>query len=154
MVLHSVNDQSVLSILKGVRDCLRPEGTVLIITPNQNWLVQKLIEYAQDQGMEKEPGIAWVSNKLKERKVEIPYKISSGKYYDEPLVIYNRTLDDCAEMLEATGFGVRLNSYDMETKELIASQTLPYWNLDDYTMNIALMDRQRELLMSFALLEE
>ncbi|MBU1071410.1 class I SAM-dependent methyltransferase [Patescibacteria group bacterium] len=154
MVLHSVDNQSVLGILTGIRECLRPEGTILIIVPTQDWLVQKLIEYAQDQEMERTTGVMWVGNKMEQHKVEIPVKIRGGEYYSNPLTIYNRTLDDYGDMLRATGFGVRLNSYDTETKKLYNSQILPYWNLDDFMMNIKLVYRQRELLMSFALVEE
>ena len=154
MVLHSVDDQSVLGILAGVRNCLRPGGTVISIVPTRDWLVQKLIEYAQDQEMEREAGIAWGLGRLRQSEISLPVKIRGGEYYAQPLVIYNRSLDDYGRMLRDTGFGVIMNCYHENTNEIFYRETLPYITLDDYTANFALMSRRRELLMSFALLEE
>jgi SAM-dependent methyltransferase len=151
MVFHSVSDRSVLSILKGVRKCIKPEGTILILVPDEEWLMYKLIDYAQDQEMERSDGIAWVRKMLNQKKVRIPVRINSGKYYPEQLTIYNRSLEDYAKLLRVCNFGVRWESYDEKTKEKIGSQILPYLDMEDYVANIKLMQHNRHLLMSFAL---
>lgn len=150
MVLHSVDDNSVSSILEGVRKCLKPEGTVILVVPTKDWLVQKLIEYAQDQHMERVPGIMWVGDKLERQEVTVPVKISGGEYYPEPLTFYNRTVEEYGTFLLNSGFCVRVNSFNTETEELIGSQTIPYWDLDDYTSRMLLESGGRRMLMSFA----
>lgn len=35
MVLHSVDDKTAKDILIGIRNCIKPEGTVLILVPNE-----------------------------------------------------------------------------------------------------------------------
>ena len=115
--------------------------------------MQKLIEYAQDQEMEREPGIAWVAKQLRQSKVELPVKIRGGKYWPEPITIYNRSLDEYGEMLKSQGYGVKLDSYWQETGEKYDSQVLPYWSLFDYFVNYELIHRNRELLMSFTLID-
>lgn len=151
MVLHSVDDQSVQKILNSVRKCIKPEGTVLILVPTEEWLVYKLIDYAQDKGMKKEPGIAWVEKMLRSNEVKLPVKIGKGEYYPEPLTIYHRSLERYGELLQASDFGVRWNTHDGITGERTHSQIIPYLDMFDYLANGALQDRKRILLMSFAL---
>jgi SAM-dependent methyltransferase len=153
MVLHSVNDESVLNILKGVKKCLKPEGAIHIIVPTQKWLIRKLVEYAQDLEMERESGIEWVEDKIKQDKIEIPVKIRGGEYYPDSLIIYNRTLEDYGNMLRDVGFGVTLKKYINGTNDLGSTEILPFWKLFDYTMNCELKNKKRELLISFNLLE-
>ncbi len=151
MVFHSVNDNSVLDILNGIRKCIKPEGTILALVPTEEWLVYKLIDYAQDIGMDKEPGIAWVKKMLGGRQVKLPVKINSGKYYPKPLTIYRRSIDEYENLLKACNFGVRWDTHDGITGERTHSQILPSLDMFDYVANRALQDRKRILLMSFAL---
>jgi SAM-dependent methyltransferase len=151
MVLHSVDDESALDILEGVKKCLKPEGAVILIIPTEAWLPQKLIEYAQDQDMEREPGIAWVNKMLHQKKVDMPVKIRNGKYYPSPVPIYNRAIEDYEKFLQTAGFGFKWNSYDHETGKLIDSQTLTYLDMNDYWISEQLYWRNRTLMMSFSL---
>lgn len=154
MVLHSVDDDTVINILRNLKKCIRPEGTLIIVTPGDDWIAYKLAEYAKDQGMNKKKGIPWVRKQLLKEKISIPYKIRNGEYYPEPLTIYNRKLEDYGEMLISEGYGVRISIYSEETNEKIGSIFKPYHILEDYIANVELwLIRNRELLMSFALEE-
>jgi len=153
MVLHSVNDESALNILKGVRICLKPEGTIILIVPTEDWLVQKLIEYAQDQEMEREQGVAWVNAMLEQKKIDLQVRIREGTYYPEPLTIFNRTTEEYENFLRASGFGFKWNTYDTQTEKLLHSETLTYLDMNDYYVSDELYGRHRLLLMSFSLPE-
>jgi len=154
MVLHSVDDNTVKNILNNLKRCIRPEGALIIILPEQLWIAEKLIQYAKDQGMEKEPGIKWVEEQLEQDKITIPYKIRSGKYYPSPLTIFNRTLEEYGEMLDSEGYGVKFNHYSAETNDLICSYQVPYHCLDDYIGNVELwINTRRRLLLSFSLVD-
>lgn len=153
MVLHSVDNKTALNILRGVKKCLKTEGTVILVVPTKDWLVQKLIEYAQDQEMEKESGLVWVGTMLKKRKVNLPVKIRGGSYYPEPLTIYNRTTKDYEKLLKTARFGFKWNGYDLETGELISSENLTYLDMNDYFISQELYARNRLLMMSFSLRE-
>lgn len=155
MVLHSVDDDTVFKILKDVKKCLKPEGTIHILVPNNEWVIYKLIDYAQDQGMERDNGgIAWVKNKLKKQAVEIPIKINGGEYYPEPITVYQRSIDDYGRMLTKSGFGVNRESYDGKSKKLIGKNRTPFVELNELQIShMELLTRDRVLLMSFSLVE-
>ena len=150
MVLHSVNDSTALNILIAVRKCLVSEGTVIMLVPDKAWLMQKLIEYAQDQGMERGPGILWVRDQLSKPEIELPIRLRRGQYYPTPLTVYNRKPEDYGNFLRLAGFGVRWEIYDAESERLTHSVTVPYLDMDDYTSTIELNGRRRKILMSFA----
>jgi len=152
MVLHSVDDSSVLNILRGVRKSLRPEGAIHLLVPTQEWLVQKLQEYAEDEEMEESDRTTWILEMLKKKELRLPVKIRGGEYYPEPLVLYNRTIDDYGRMLEAAGFGVRINYY-YEGKNEPYQTIVPYLLPDDELVNYDLAYRQRKILVSFTLAE-
>lgn len=154
MVLHSVNDATILEIFSGIKQCLIPGGTLLLLVPARTWLQQKLIEYVQDKDMNREEGIMWVYDQLQKKEVELPIKIKDGEPWPEPILIFNRTLDDYGSLLQKCGFGVVINNFHAETNKFLGSQIIPYWELDDYIVNIELMYRQRHLLMSFVLIDE
>lgn len=151
MVLHSLDDTEVRSVLKGVRQCLKPEGTLVVIVPTQEWLLQKLIEYAQDVGMQKGPGIAWIKDALQEQRVVLPVKINGGQYYPEPITIYNRSKEEYGKLLRECGFGVPWEAYNAETNEVLDSTVIPYLDMFDYFSSAQLIHRDRTLLMSFAI---
>lgn len=154
MVLHSVDDESVKRILGALQSCIRPEGAVIITVPEQGWIIQKLVEYAQDQGMDKKTGLRWIEEQFFQDKITIPVKIRGGEYYPEPLTLYNRTIDDYGGILRSQGYGVPLDTYSGETREKISSKIIPYWIIDDYFAGAELsLVKDRELLISFALQE-
>jgi SAM-dependent methyltransferase len=150
MVLHSVDDGTALEILKGVKKCLRPAGTIIMIVPNRDWLVQKLIEYAQDQEMTKEIGIPWVAKRLKQKLIELPVRISDGSYYPEPITIYNRSEDDYEMFLKEAGFGYKWETYDTKTNKLIKTEDHTYLDMNDYFISDQVYQRNRLLMMSFS----
>ena len=150
MVLHATDDKTASSILTGVRQSLRFEGTIVLVVPGSKWLMQKLIEYALDQGMDKGLGMLWVQDKLSQKEVELPVKIRGGKYYPHPIMVYNRALEEYGNLLRANNFGVVLETYDSE-EHLLDTQTLPYWEPVDYLSNYELVHRQRDVLISFNL---
>jgi len=150
MVLHSVDDQTAINILKGVYDCLVPEGTVILIVPTEYWLPDALIKYALDQNMEKEPGLAWVRQQLRQSPVLLPYKIRNGEYYPSPINVYQRTRERYGELLLQSGFKVPWASYDDATGKHLGTITLPYLDLMDYSSVCELLDRYRTILLSFA----
>lgn len=150
MVLHSVDDIPALNILEGAYKCLKPSGTLIAIVPTQGWLVQKLIEYAQDQGMSQEVGIPWVSRQLSNRKVQLPVRITSGDYYPEPITVYNRSPETYENLLMSSGFGVDWESYDGESGKLMNTEHLPYIDMNDYFCSDVLFNRNRLLMVSFS----
>ena len=151
MVLHSVDDQTVLNILTGVKKCLRPEGTIIIVVPTKDWLVDKLVNYAMDQGMQKKQGIDWILQIMEKKEIDLPVKIRGGEYYPIPLSIFNRELKDYEDILKRTGFGFKWETYDSQTKKLLHSENLTYLDMNDYFMSEVLFQRNRVLLMSFSL---
>ncbi len=152
MVLHSVNDETALGILQGVRRCLQPGGAIIVIIPTQEWLIDKLVQYAQDQGMEKEPGLAWVTEQFSHSRVELPVKVHAGSYYPRPITILNRTLDDYRRLFEASGFGVYIDRLD-SNGNVVDETTLPFWQPRDFLCNYDLDQHYRSLVFSFALPE-
>lgn len=150
MVFHSVDDEAVSTILAGARQCLRPEGTVILVVPTSSWLMQKLIEYVQDQGMEREDGIIWVQDQLRQREIELPVKIRGGEYYPHTLTVFNRQVEDYGRLLRDNNFGVIFERFD-EDGETTSSQIIPYWEPKDYMSNYELNSRRRSVLVSFAL---
>ncbi|MBP9782051.1 class I SAM-dependent methyltransferase [Candidatus Woesebacteria bacterium] len=150
MVVHSVDDDVVRTILRGVRRCLKPEASLLLVVPTQEWLVQKLVEFAQDVGMKRGPGIAWIASKLQSQKVELPVKIRGGEYYPESITIYNRSEEDYGDLLMECGLGVPWEKYDGETNELMYSTKISHIDMFDYISSAELIQRDRELMMSFA----
>jgi 2-polyprenyl-3-methyl-5-hydroxy-6-metoxy-1,4-benzoquinol methylase len=152
MVLHSVDDDTARGILRNLRSCIHPGGTLLIITPQGAWIREKLEEYAQDQELNQVEKDNWIEQQLTQDKIIIPFKIRGGEYYPKPLTIYNRNLDDYAELLRSENYGVVFNTYSEERRKKIHSVIIPYLTLDDYTTNCELhFGRRRPLLMSFAL---
>lgn len=151
MVLHSVDDQTVKEILDGVRKCLSPEGSVIVVVPDQEWLAQKLHENAVGNGMEGDALRSWVLAQIENPIVTLPVKIKDGSYYPEPITIYNRSLEDYGNLLMESDFGVPWEQRSGETGELISSTIIPYLDMDDYTPSMELMERNRSLLMSFAI---
>lgn len=149
MVLHSVDEQTATAILRGIRKCLIPNGAVILAVPTVFWLMQKLIEYAQDVGMKREPGITWIQEQLAQKKVELPVKIRGGEYYPQPIDVFNRKLKDYALLLTNSGFGVGISTFD-ENDRLVGETVLPYWQLDDYLANYNLLHRKRAILLSLA----
>jgi SAM-dependent methyltransferase len=148
MVLHSVDDETANNILVGVGKCLKPQGAAIAIVPTEKWLMQKLIEYAQDQEMQKAEGIEWVRKQLLEKQVTIPVKIAGGDYYPEPITVYNRTLDDYAHLFKESGFGLYVHTYD-DKMEPIDTEEIPFWTISDYTAHFENIHRLRWSLLTF-----
>jgi SAM-dependent methyltransferase len=154
MVLHSVDDDTVMKILESLRECLKPEGTIIVIVPDDEWIVNKLIEYALDQEMDEEEEENWITEQLLKKEISLPYRINSGVYYPEPLTFYNRQLNYYAEMFRSAGYGVRMSRCLSETGEEIDSVVLPYDILGYYSANMSLwLGTSRILLMSYALID-
>lgn len=151
MVIHSVDDEEAADILKGIKKIIKPEGTVHLIVPTDDWVVQKLVEYAQDQEWGRDTkGIPWMKEKLDSKKVELPMRLTGGNYYPEPLVVYQRFRTDYEKLLTEGGFSVPMNRHDAETEQVIDSTTLPFIELFDHTSGIILAEHNRRLIMSFA----
>lgn len=150
MVLHSVPDEEVVDILAGLKPCLRPYGSINIVVPTQKWLQTKLIEVAKGQNMTQEMGVPWVHQQLKKTQVEIPISTTDGEHWPYPVTVYNRTLDDYANMLYETGYGI---SYEYIDEEAGTSETIwqPFWIPDDNMFNYEMSKRERVLLMSLSL---
>lgn len=75
MVLHSVDDETALTILKSVHKCLKPGGLIVSVVPTPEWLRKKLFEYAIDQGWDKKTGVKWIHDMLSSQPVKLPHKI-------------------------------------------------------------------------------
>lgn len=102
--------------------------------------------------MNKEDGIKWIKNKLARKAVQIPFKIELGEYHPEPITVYNRTIDDYGRILRSCGYGVRWNSHDSKSEKLVSSRIIPFVGINELnTAHLELLNRDRELLMSFAL---
>lgn len=149
MVLHSVDDQTAFGILSGIHHNLKVCGGLIMIVPTRDWLMQKLIEYAQDKGMQRIPRILWVQDQLEKKLVELPFKIHGGEYYPEPITIYNRTPEDYGNMLLQTGFGVDEGEYTMDG-EHVSTVRYPYYNPWDYLCTYKLKHRERLTMLTFA----
>lgn len=149
MVLHSVDDVTARKILQGIRKCLKPEGAVLLVVPTQKWLMRKLIEFANYQGMNKETGVPWVHEQLQKTQVALPIKITGGTYYAESVTIFNRTKKDYGQMLTENNFGVAVEVQN-ETGE-ISKPIYPYLEPADYFKNYVLAKRERPILISLSL---
>ena len=149
MVLHSVDDATCTNILNGVRNCLKPTGAIILIVPTGYWFVQKLIEYAQDKGMDRKRGTEWVAAELNKPEVKVPMRIRGGEYYPHPLTVFPRGEDDYGRLLDKSGYGYLWNGYDTETHELTDSTKLTHMNMEDYTSSQILRERDRSILVSF-----
>lgn len=159
MVVHSVDDATIRSILKGIRLCLKPEGTIILIVPSQEWLARKLFEYAIDMGKQKEEAMDWMRAQMKKRRVPLVTKINGGTYYPEPIPIYNRSEARYGTLLRECGFCVPWQSYNSETNELLDTTILPYLDGEMFTSSFHILStyldsRERQVLMSFAFDEE
>ena len=149
MVLHSIDDDAVTSILGAVRESLAPHGVLTLVIPDRYWLMQKLIEKAQAEHMEREAGLAWVENQLTLPSVDLRIGIRSQPAYEEPITIYNRTLSDYAQLVLSSGFGLRLRQIDPATDELIRSfPPTAFWEWDDHTSGYDLAGRDRHIVMT------
>ena len=149
MVLHSVDDATCTNILNGVRNCLKPTGAIILIVPTGYWFVQKLIEYAQDKGMDRKRGTEWVAAELNKPEVKVPMRIRGGEYYPHPLTVFPRGEDDYGRLLDKSGYGYLWNGYDAETHQLTDSTKLTHMNMEDYTSSQILRERDRSILVSF-----
>lgn len=150
MVLHSVDDTTALRILRGVHQCLNPGDMIAIVVPTPLWLMRKLIEYAKDQNMEKVTGVNWVRNMLANQCVELHVKISDGKYYKNPITVFNRSFEEYVDLFQRSNFGIELAVLDDEG-HILDRRGLPCLEITDSFSNGELADRKRLLIKSFAL---
>lgn len=149
MVLHSVDDPTGLGILSGIHHNLRVCGGLIMIVPTKDWLMQKLIEYAQDQNMPRIRGILWVQDQLAKDQVELFVKIRNGEYYPKPITIFNRTPEDYGNMLLQAGFGVDEGEYTMRGRH-VKTVRYPYYNPWDYLCTYELRHRERLTMLTYA----
>ncbi len=106
MVLHAVNDRKANEIIAATRQCLRPEGAIVIIAPTEKWLMQKLVDQAKDEEMDRSAGIKWVANMLNKKEITLPIKRHAGQFWPEPIMIFNRSEEEYANLLSQNGYGV------------------------------------------------
>lgn len=149
MVLHSVDNEEAGNILNGIAKCLKPEGTLIILTPNQQWLIQKLEEHAKETGMRDEAMQEYVGSQLTLSQVELPIKITGGNYWPSPITIYNRAETDYAKLLVNAGFGFPWVECDESTGDEIGREHLPYTDMNDYSASQLVYEHHRVLMMSF-----
>ncbi len=148
MVLHGVDDEEGKKILSGVREMLVRHGILTLIVPGRDWLVQKLIEKAQADGMAREEGIAWVANMLRQEAVELEVGIHGRAAYEHPITIYNRSLTDYAELLISSGFGVTVDEVNAKTDEVVKRLPRAFVEWGDHTNGYDLSKRDRHILMT------
>lgn len=149
MVLHSVDDETCSAILNGVRQSLPSlTGILTCIVPGQAWLAQKLVEKAQAEGMNREDGIAWVTNQMDKDVIDLTVNIAGQPAYEEPITIYNRNLSHYAKLLRESGYGLEIKVRDPVTGKPRQTMSVPYWEWSDHTSGYELSTRDRHILMT------
>jgi SAM-dependent methyltransferase len=148
MVLHSVDDSTCVEILKGISASLTDCGVFTCIVPGRGWLIQKLIENAQANGMEEKPGILWVRNELKKPVVAMAVAINGQPAYEEPITIYNRDLEDYAALLKASNYGLDIKVSTPGSSNPVQVIKTAFWEWDDHINGYELATRDRHILMT------
>lgn len=148
MVMHSINDATCTEVLAGIRQALAPHGILTCIVPGRDWLLQKLVEKAQSEGMNKEDGVAWIVQQMSREVVDIAVSIKGQPAYPKPIHIWNRSLEDYARLFLEDGFGVNLKTANPETRKAAKTVRLPYWEWSDHLNGHTLAQRDRHILMT------
>lgn len=152
MVMHSINDETLKNILMGIKKCLvSKKGALIFVIPTEDWLQKKLFEYAKDIGMAKDKIIPWLDEELLNKRIELPVRITDGEYYPNPLVIYNRTMEEYGKILLEAGYGIYKNHHNSENPDSLKSELLPFWHYYDYSNNAELSSRDRRSLLTFSI---
>lgn len=149
MVLHSVDDESCRNILTGVRKCLKPTGAVVLTVPSEAWILEKLYEFATDRETNEENINEWIGKQMNQPKVEIPMRIRGGDFYDNPLTVYQRGIEDYGKLLAESDFGFLWNSHDERTGNMESSVRLSYFDMSFRGGPLLLEDHARSTLLSF-----
>lgn len=132
MVLHSVDDGAVLTILKSVHKCLKPGGLIVTVVPTPEWLRKKLFEYAYDHGWDEKTGVKWIHDMISSQPVKLPHKIRGEREYKNVIPIYNRSYDYYAHLFSESGYGVERDVRDHRGR-LIEHECLPCLQVADFT---------------------
>ncbi len=151
MVLHSVDDDGCKRMLTGIHESLVPYGPITVVTPGQDWLIQKLVEQAQAQGMQREEGLPWIAHQISQDAVTLAYGIHGQDSYPQAIEVFNRTLSDYSRLFLDTGFGVDVEVIMQSGEPPTEKLRLGYWEFDDHLNGYNLKHRKRHVLMTQAL---
>jgi SAM-dependent methyltransferase len=148
MVLHSVDGEECGRILEGVKESLVPHGALCLIVPDEQWLLQKLIEHAQGEGMERAEGLAWVSDQRRQPFVDLAVGIEGETPYQHSLTLYNRTLKDYASILREAGYGFDIRVWRPDSDDEPQTITTAYWEFRDHLSGADLAAMDRHVLLT------
>lgn len=148
MVLHSEDDDVCLEVLTGIRSALVPHGTLVLVVPGESWLTYKLIEKAQAEGLDKDVGIAWVSDMLRRRSVDLAWSIRGQPTYEGTITVYNRSLEVYGSLLSDAGFGLDVYTTDRDALNKRVTARVPFWEWNDHTKSWEMAHRDRHVLVT------
>lgn len=148
MVLHSVSDTEVASILESLKKVLIPHGSLSIVIPDEVWLVQKLVEKAYAAGMTWEEMDPWGRALMVQESVDLSVSIHGEEVYEDSITIYNRTLKDYGKLLKSAGYGMDMTASSPDTPENETIIPIPYWEFSDHAVGADLRARDRRILLT------
>jgi len=148
MVLHSVNDTEVVSILESLKKVLIPHGSLSIVIPDDVWLVQKLVEKAYAAGMTWEEMDPRGRALMEQESVDLSVSIHGEEVYEDSITIYNRTLKDYGKLLKSAGYGMDMTASSPYTPEEKTIIPIPYWEFSDHAVGADLRARDRRILLT------
>ena len=146
MVLHSVDDETALAILKDVNKCLKPGGLIVVVAPTPEWLRKKLWEYAFDQGWDNITGPLWIQEMLATQRVELPHKIHSEKDYKHVIPVYQRSYAHYAHLFSMNNYGIERPVRDYRGR-LIEREYLPCIQVADSTSCNYMADKKERIII-------
>jgi len=148
MVLHSVSDTEVKSILESLKKVLLPHGSLSIVVPDEVWLVQKLVEKAHAAGMNWEEMDPRGRALMAQESVDLSVSIHGEALYEDSITIYNRTLQDYGKLLRSAGYGMDMTASSPVTYENKTIIPIPYWEFSDHAVGADLRARDRRILLT------
>jgi len=148
MVLHSVSDTEVTSILESLKKVLIPHGSLSLVIPDEVWLVQKLVEKAYAAGMTWEEMDPWGRALMAQKSVDLSVSIHGEEFYEDSITIYNRTLKDYGNLLTSAGYGIDMTASSPSTPNSKTIVPIPYWEFSDHAVGADLRARDRRILLT------
>jgi len=148
MVLHSVSDTEVTSILESLKKVLIPHGSLSLVIPDEVWLVQKLVEKAYAAGMTWEEMDPWGRALMAQKSVDLSVSIHGEEFYEDSITIYNRTLKDYGNLLTSAGYGIDMTASSPSTPNNKTIVPIPYWEFSDHAVGVDLRARDRRILLT------
>ena len=150
MVIHSISDDAAISVLKSIKSCLMPHGSLSLVVPDEVWIVQKLVEKGYAAGMSFEEMNPWGRALMSQKSIDLAVGIRGEKEYDEPITIYNRSLNDYDALLIEAGYGVGVMTPTPQNPSLVSDRVVGFYEPRDRALGYDLSSRDRHLLLTIA----